>query len=49
MINTKRSCLRFYGTEKLAMYTAHSQKDKNGLDEDGILNALAKETIVVLD
>lgn len=28
MIDTKRSCLRFYGTEKLAMYTAHSQKDK---------------------
>ena len=25
MINTKRSCLRFYWTEKLAMYTAHSQ------------------------
>ena len=49
MINTKRSCLRFYGTEKLAMYTAHSQKDKKGLDEDGILNVLAKETVVVHD
>ena len=49
MINTKRSCLRFYGTEKLAMYTAHSQKDKNGLDEDGILNVLTKETVVVHD
>lgn len=49
MIDTKRSCLRFYGTEKLAMYTAHSQKDKNGLDEDGILNVLAKETVVEHD
>lgn len=49
MIDTKRSCLRFYGTEKLAMYTAHSQKDKNGLDEDGILNMLAKETVVEHD
>lgn len=49
MIDTKRSCLRFYGTEKLAMYTAHSQKDKNGLDEDGILKVLAKETVVVHD
>ena len=49
MINTKRSCLRFYGTEKLAMYTAHAQKDKNGLDDDGILNVLAKETVVVHD
>ena len=49
MINTKRSCLRFYGTEKLAMYTAHAQKDKNGLDEDGILNVLSKETVVEHD
>lgn len=49
MIDTKRSCIRFYGTEKLAMYTAHAQKDKNGLDEDGILNVLAKETVVVHD
>ncbi len=49
MINTNRSCLRFYGTEKLAMYTAHEHKDKEGLDEDGILNVLAKETIVEHD
>ena len=49
MINTERSCLRFYGTENLAMYTAHEHKDKEGLDEDGILNVLAKETIVEHD
>ena len=49
MVDTKRSCLRFYGTEKLAMYTAHSQKDKNGLDKDAILNVLGKETVVVHD
>ena len=49
MIDTKRSCLRFYGTEKLAMYTAHPQKNKEGLDEDGILNVLEKETIVEHD
>lgn len=49
MIDTKRSCLRFYGTEKLAMYTAHVQKDKAGLDEDGILLALPKECTVVHD
>ena len=47
MINTKRSCLRFYGTE--TMYTAHSQKDKNGIDEDGILKILGKETVVEHD
>lgn len=49
MINTNRSCLRFYGTDKLAMYTAHEHKDKEGLDEDGILNELAKETVVEHD
>lgn len=49
MIDTKRSCLRFYGTEKLALYTAHLQKNKDGLDEDGILQVLAKDTIVEHD
>lgn len=49
MIDTNRSCLRFYGTEKLAMYTAHPKKDKDGLDEDGILNVLDKETVVEHD
>ena len=49
MVDTKRSCLRFYGTEKLAMYTAHKKKNKEGLDEDNILNVLSKETIVEND
>ena len=49
MVNTQRECLRFYGTEKLAMYTAHEKKDKEGLDEDNILKALSKETIVEHD
>ena len=49
MINTKRGCLRFYGTEKLAMYKAHLKKNKDGLDEDGILKVLGKETIVEHD
>lgn len=49
MIDTKRACLRFYGTEKLALYKAHMHKDKAGLDEDKILNMLPKETIVVHD
>lgn len=49
MIDKQRSCLRFYGTEKLAMYKAHAKKDKVGLDEDGILNVLSKETIVEHD
>ena len=49
MIDKARSCLRFYGTEKLAMYKAHEHKDKEGLDEDGILKLLPKETIVEHD
>ena len=49
MIDKSRSCLRFYGTDKLAMYKAHPKKDKDGLDEDGVLNVLAKETVVVHD
>ena len=49
MINTSRSCLRFYGTENLAYYVAHFKKNKEGLDADGILNVLPKETVVVHD
>jgi len=49
MISTNRACLRFYGDEQLALFTAHSQKDRKGLDEDFILNSLDKETIVVHD
>lgn len=49
MVDTKRSCLRFYGTDKLAMYTAHMTKGKDGLDEDNILNVLSKDTIVEHD
>lgn len=49
MINTKRCCLRFYGTEKLAMYKAHEKKDKKGLDEDNVLKILDPKTVVVHD
>ena len=49
MVNTNRSCLRFYGTDNLAYYTAHMQKNKEGLDEDEILKLLPKETIVEHD
>ena len=33
MINQKRSCLRFYGNEKIAYFTAHDTKGKIGLDD----------------
>lgn len=49
MINTKRGCLRFYGNEDVALYTAHEKKDKQGLDEDNILNLLTILTIVEHD
>lgn len=48
-IATKRACLRYYGDNKIALYTAHERKDKPGLDDDGILSLLGKETVVVHD
>lgn len=49
MINTNRSCLRFYGTDRLALYTAHMRKNKEGLDDDGILSGLSEKTVVEHD
>lgn len=49
MIDANRGCLRFYGTEKLALYTAHEKKNKEGLDIDSVLNILDKDTVVVHD
>lgn len=48
-INTRRGCLRFYGDERTALYTAHLKKNKEGLDEDAILKLLPKETVVMHD
>lgn len=48
-INSKNACLRFYGNENIAYYKAHNKKDKEGLDEDNILNLLSAETVVVHD
>lgn len=49
MISTNRACLRFYGNKEYAYYVAHMHKDKAGLDEDGILASLDKDTVVVHD
>jgi transposase len=49
MINTKRACLRFYGNEKVAYYTAHTQKNEDGIKEDGILNTLSNDVTVMHD
>ncbi len=48
-VSTNRACLRFYGDKQIAYYTAHIHKDKEGLDEDGILSLLDEKTIVVHD
>jgi hypothetical protein len=48
-IDKKRGCLRFYGDETLALYTAHRYKNKEGLDNDGILKLLPSETVVMHD
>ncbi len=37
-VSTNRACLRFYGDKQIAYYTAHIHKDKEGLDEDGVLS-----------
>ena len=48
-ISAKRACLRFYGNEKMALYFAHNQKNKKGIDEDQILPLLPKSTVVMHD
>lgn len=48
-ILTKRACLRFYGNETIAYYTAHNQKNEDGIKEDNILNTLSKDVIVMHD
>ena len=48
-ILTKRACLRFYGDETIAYYTAHEHKDMSGIDEDNVLQLLTEETKVMHD
>lgn len=48
-INKARGCMRFYGDERIALYKAHPQKDKTGLDEDSILSMLGENTVVMHD
>lgn len=48
-INGKNGCLRFYGNEQLKCYRVHEKKNKEGIDKDGILPYLNKDTVVVHD
>ena len=49
MIDTNRACLRFYGNEKIAYYTAHNHKNEESIKEDAILDKLSKNVIVMHD
>lgn len=49
MIDTKRSCLRFYGDEQFAFYKAHLHKDLEGIKSDQLLTLLGAETTVMHD
>ena len=48
-VDTARACMRFYGNEKLALYTAHLHKDLESLMNDNILPALSDGTVVMHD
>lgn len=48
-INKARACMRFYGTETLALFTAHEGEGREGLDEDGLLALLSAQTHVMHD
>ena len=48
-INTSRACVRFYGNEHLALYTAHMNKNLDGIMEDDILPTLPETATVMHD
>ena len=48
-VNTSRACMRFYGNERIALYTAHLHKDLQGVIEDNILPVLSAATSVMHD
>lgn len=48
-VNTKRACLRFYGNERIALYTAHLHKNLDSLMRDNVLPALSHATTVMHD
>ena len=48
-VNSKRACLRGYCDKDIILYTAHEQKNKEGIDEDNILNKLLPTVKVIHD
>ena len=48
-VQNKRACVRFYGNEGIALYTAHMRKNREGLIEDNVLPQLAYDRVVMHD
>ena len=48
-ILTKRACLRFYGDETIAYYTAHEHKDMESIEDDNVLPLLTSDTKTMHD
>lgn len=48
-INTSRACMRFYGNEQFALYTAHMSKSLEGIMQDNVLPALPATATVMHD
>ena len=48
-IDTSKACIRFYGNNRLAFYTAHMNKNLDGIMEDNVLPALPETATVMHD
>lgn len=48
-VNGKGACMRVYCNGDVALYRAHTYKNKEGIDADNILNATSSSTIVMHD
>lgn len=48
-VDARRTCMRFYGDDHIALYTAHEKKDRGGLEADGVLASLSSDTVVMHD
>lgn len=46
---TKKGIIRFYGNDKYALLIGHKKKDKEGIEEDGILENLPSDCTCVHD
>ena len=48
-VNTSKACMRFYGNEQFALYTAHMSKGLDGILQDNVLPALHETATVMHD